>query len=293
MINTPLGLRVVVGPEAALLKKAFAELLGPIVLNPDEGEHASVGISAFDELTHTQKLLVLHNLADAMFVSTTPVPERTAVFDAAIAALFETLLLLVRWEIKLQTAGAERAIDPTRRQIIEAFFHLLRLQVENDRQASPQPISGDTPHAAIPEWVVDETLPTPDLDLDEEERLAREKIDGLFSLPERLDQQTDAVPSDEPQWSEDDLPRPDTTDESSWRFVLDCLCDGLLFDRDFELAQQVLDRDRDTSDGLAGLLGVTDGYFSTPAPDIRSTRQARELEKHLESLLSPWFPRNP
>lgn len=278
MINTPLGLRVVVGPEAALLKKAFAELLGPIVLAPDEEEEPTVGIPAFDGLTHTQKLLVLHNLADAMFVSTTPVPNRTAVFDAAIAALFETLLFLVRWEIKLQAAGAERDVDPTRRQIVEASFHLQRLQVEADRQASAQPISEDSSPAAIPEWVVDETSTDSGPELDVE-----------ASLPKP---QADDFTSDELQWSEDDLPEPDSTDESSWSFVLDCLCDGLLFDRDFELAQQVLDRDRDTTDGLAGLLGVTEGYFSTAAPDILTPEEEQQLEQHLESLLSPWFARN-
>ena len=290
MINTPLGLRVVVGPEAALLKNAFAELLGPIIQIPDEEQETAIGVPAFAGLTPTQKLLVLHNLADAMFVSTTPVPDRSAIFDAAVGALFETLSLLVRWEITLQAGGPEPDVVSTRLQILEAFYHLQRLQVEANRQPTERD-SEDEPHPAIPDWVLDEASPDPSLELDDETRQAREKLNDLFALPELTALPASDSPSDQPQWSEDDLPEPDSTDESGWNFVLECLCDGILFDRDFELSNQVLDRDPDSTDGITKMLGISDSYFSTAAPDILTSQQQEQIEQQLEVLLAPWFSR--
>ena len=109
MLETPLGRRTLVGAEAILVRQAIADMVAPLLAATDDRsarEHeipAETGVALYDELTDAQKLAVTHHVARALFDSAVSPPERNAVFEAAIAAVFASILSLIGIETGFQS----------------------------------------------------------------------------------------------------------------------------------------------------------------------------------------------
>jgi hypothetical protein len=213
----------------------MADLVGPLLAATDDrsptedGISVETGVALFDELTDGQKLAAMHHIAGALFDSGVAPPERNAVFEAAIAAVFASILDTIGIETGLQSMQLPvRDQTAWRRLVIDAWFHRKRLD------------------------------------------------DGL-----------------EGPWTENDIPTPDAMEMDEWDFHLECLLDAILFDRDFQMAAGFLDQSPDSADAARSVLGVGESYFATPAPDILTATQRRQIESNLKALLAPHLQIDP
>lgn len=80
-----------------------------------------------------------------------------------------------------------------------------------------------------------------------------------------------------PVWVEilDQLPDEDSRNIKQWESLIDSLADAILWDRDFELADQFLDEEPAQSRERRSLLGISDDYFTGIAPDPRTNELQR------------------
>lgn len=65
------------------------------------------------------------------------------------------------------------------------------------------------------------------------------------------------------------VPSPNCNDIHAWEALVEYLADGILWDRDFEMADSFLDVDPGVSHHRRQLLGIDDDYFTRVAPDPR------------------------
>lgn len=134
MLETLTGRRVLTGAEAELVGQALAELAWPYFSRPDgaipyaEDELPTFGLPLYDGLTQTQKLAVIHRVAQVLFDPTVHSPDRNAVFDSTIAAIFASIRTDVEVDADLQTAFPDEDHTARRRQIINACLHVKQLQ---------------------------------------------------------------------------------------------------------------------------------------------------------------------
>ena len=103
MWRTELGERILEGPEAALFRDAFANLIDPS--NLCEDRDYQVGVDVFDQLTYGQKLAMLAHVANALLRRDVPAPELTALSEGTVAAVFHHLKIMVQIEIELSEMG--------------------------------------------------------------------------------------------------------------------------------------------------------------------------------------------
>jgi hypothetical protein len=66
-----------------------------------------------------------------------------------------------------------------------------------------------------------------------------------------------------------ELPAETSTDMAWWEGLISGLCDAVLWDRDFEMAESFLDVDPGVSQQRRRLLGIDDDYFTRVGPDPR------------------------
>lgn len=94
--------------------------------------------------------------------------------------------------------------------------------------------------------------------------------------PDRIEDDEEMEPAESEllhHWHEAELktrPRDDfVSDLRRWELLVNELCDSILWDRDFEMADGFLDLDPGVSRQRRRLLGIDDEYFTTVAPDPR------------------------
>ena len=105
--------------EAALFRQSLA-ILVDMVRDDTEGVWR-LGIAPFDNLQPNQKLVVLAQAGSALLCQTEPVPKLTAVFEAAVGAVFEVSRVMVEMEID---QSAEGRLSPTWREgVLAAARH--------------------------------------------------------------------------------------------------------------------------------------------------------------------------
>lgn len=80
------------------------------------------------------------------------------------------------------------------------------------------------------------------------------------------------------------LPKLGSSDQDAWHEIVEWLSDEILWDRDFELGEDLFDCPPDTGAAIKQQMGIDDDYYSTPAPDARSDKLAEALFDHLEAL---------
>jgi hypothetical protein len=94
---TPEGQRVLKGAEAALFKEALGVLVD-LVRDDDEGMW-HFAAPPFDALQPNPKLALLAQVGTAMLRENEPMPRLTAVSEAAVGAVYETIRVMVETEI--------------------------------------------------------------------------------------------------------------------------------------------------------------------------------------------------
>jgi hypothetical protein len=256
-------------------------------------EPTEYGVLLFDELPWPDRLCVLETVGRSLLCSTTRTISSSAVLDACVAAIFNQVLQEIDCEIEhshefpLQASHAWR--EMTCHAFAEAFQDELDGLVMDDVKAE----STDTP-TEIPEWLRD-------LDADEYSSEAIERgefIEGEMQQWEGFtweevgefgSSSDDEFPFDfdddeeGPQIASiyENPPSAECTDIETWRDVIDALMDRVLADRDFDLAERVLDAPPSVAMELRRNLGIGEDYFVTPAPSARDTpmRLAAKLRR--------------
>ncbi len=97
MWHTSEGDRVLDGEEAALFRAAVLALVERV--KDERAEEPAYCIQLFDELTWSQRIAVLEQVASHLLASTEKPPELTAVNEAAIGAVFEHISFEIDSEI--------------------------------------------------------------------------------------------------------------------------------------------------------------------------------------------------
>jgi hypothetical protein len=72
----------------------------------------------------------------------------------------------------------------------------------------------------------------------------------------------------------------------SWELQIELLADRILWDRDYELADTLMDVDPDAATEQKQFLGISDDYFSAIAPDISDQEFAAVLQS-LREMVRP------
>jgi hypothetical protein len=113
---TPEGERVLQGAEARLFREALGMIVD-MVRDDDNEELWQFGAPPFDKLQPNQKLAVLAEVGSALLQENQPMPRLTAVLEAAVGAVYETIMLMVEMEID---QPAEERESPTWRELVLA-----------------------------------------------------------------------------------------------------------------------------------------------------------------------------
>ena len=132
MWPTPDGERTLQGAEAALFKAGLGMLVDTVRNNAEGRWHFD--ISLFDGLQPHQKLAVLARIGSALLCQDQSPPKLTAIWEAAVGAVFEAIRRMVEtevdqgqlshvWRKRVVNAACERQIeellDPTSEDIEE------------------------------------------------------------------------------------------------------------------------------------------------------------------------------
>lgn len=113
MWHTPCGDRVICGAEAELIRVSIDLLVESIQEEGfEEGElQFSSGIQIFDELTWTQKLAAVEQVARYLLTSTPDILPLSAVNEAVVGAIFEHVNQMVELEIASESFGIFSAVQ--------------------------------------------------------------------------------------------------------------------------------------------------------------------------------------
>ena len=100
MWRTSEGDRTLEGPEAALVAAAVTGMVEQIREESSAyGDQWAYGVALFDELTWTQRLAILDQVATHLLTPTPKTLELTAVAEATVGALFQHVRVELDWEI--------------------------------------------------------------------------------------------------------------------------------------------------------------------------------------------------
>jgi hypothetical protein len=92
--------------------------------------------------------------------------------------------------------------------------------------------------------------------------------------------------------ADSDVPPPASEDIGQWDLLIDSLGDGLLWDRDWEMEADFVDRHPDQIAAIKSLMRISDEYFTDIAPD--PTRQElANIRKRLNELTGLSHPETP
>lgn len=72
-----------------------------------------------------------------------------------------------------------------------------------------------------------------------------------------------------------ELPDPECADGSEWDFLVDVLAQGILWDDDFDIAEEFLDAPPDVSESMRDSLSIDEAYFTAIPPDPRDADMTR------------------
>ncbi len=147
MWHTAAGDRTLTGAEAILLRESLGHVVDMIERDADIDESWPFDIPVFDSLAWQQKLALLANVAAALFRKDVPMPELTAVSEAAVAVLFENIAQCIQIEIDFahDLEMCDDGLDP-------AFWRKLVLAAIEDTDSKEL---GFIPTAAQPHPLAD------------------------------------------------------------------------------------------------------------------------------------------
>jgi len=85
-------------------------------------------------------------------------------------------------------------------------------------------------------------------------------------------------------WIERYPPQANSRDAERWEgVIMDTLAEGILWDADYDMADEFLDDDPDSADAKRRLLAIDEDYFAAPPPDATDAELA-EIRRKLAKL---------
>jgi hypothetical protein len=141
---TPEGERVLTGAEWALFREGLDYCWMWVEETIDHDDDWEFGVQAFDVLQPTQRLAVLANVGIALTDKTVPYPDLTTHDEAAIAAIFRTVLGQIGLEI--DCGSDKRWKDPTRmrRLALAAWRELMEYEEAEAQKLTSKPREAGT-----------------------------------------------------------------------------------------------------------------------------------------------------
>ncbi|MCC9599176.1 hypothetical protein LOC67_01290 [Stieleria sp. JC731] len=73
---------------------------------------------------------------------------------------------------------------------------------------------------------------------------------------------------------------PECTEVDRWQWLVECLADRILWDRDFDLVEEMIDAPPERAAAMRAALGITPEYYTAIAPDPTDT----QIDSLFESL---------
>ena len=70
---------------------------------------------------------------------------------------------------------------------------------------------------------------------------------------------------------------PECDETEKWEFEIECIADRILWDRDWELDDLMVDNSPEQANFLKAHLGIDGDYFTSIAPDPRNLKQVRRI----------------
>jgi hypothetical protein len=245
MWRTPEGERVLVGAEWELFRNGLCLSWDWIEDTFDDDDGYDFGVEAFDRLQSPQKLALLALVGTALKDESLPRPEFTSHNEAAIAAIFRQIKASIELEI-VAPADCPPMSDPTSiRKLVLAAYR----EVVEPEQTNTHRGANEAGSAHL-----SGTTPLVVFDDDDEDR----------------------------PWLP---PTEDCNDLDKWETALYFLVHRILWDDDFDLGDELMDRPSMESGRLMGFIGIDDDYFTAIAPDPGDD----ELPAIREQLLPPIF----
>jgi hypothetical protein len=114
MWRTARGERTLVGAEAALVRITIANLYHHLVTDClPLHDSATTGAKPFDRLSGEQQLAMLAEVGEALLRPDVPAPDRTAIREATVAAIFGYMDVLVDLEIDAEQYVIDQPTGPT------------------------------------------------------------------------------------------------------------------------------------------------------------------------------------
>jgi hypothetical protein len=199
MWHTPSGDRALAGAEALLVKAAITGVAEQIMEESsgyfDQWEY---GVYRFDELTLSQRLQLLEQVAAHLLTATRETLELTAVCEAAVAAIFAHVLVEVDWEID----NDDRPTTRWRSLILAAYAECFGDDAEDDFQVPEATSIERSDWELLVECLADNILWDRDFEMEE----------FLDASPEMSAMLKEHMGIDEDYYS---APAPDTSSEAA------------------------------------------------------------------------------
>lgn len=223
MWHTPSGDRVLKGVEANLVRASLRSLLRIINDGSDDFDHSPLfGVPPFDELEQAQRVVLLAQVAAALFRPDVPPMRLTAVVEATVCSLYLNVMNEIEAEIEQQFAFVgEVPCRRWRRLVATAAFEAEFGDSRADSHDMMQYMAVST--------------------------------------------------------------RPDCVDLTEWEIEVSGLCDLVCGDRDWQLADELLDQPPEVAERLKAHLGIDDDYFTAmvPLPKVSELLRARRSLRDL------------
>ncbi len=258
------GDRVLNGAEAELVRVSLGCMIDRLqdrVADPKnlEGDWRwDFDVPLFDQLTTSEQLAVLRQITEHLFTPTAETLAPSAVIEAGVYAIFQTLRQFIEEEIDQQRLGLdEDELDQDDWYSDRTPSLRMRTLTAYHECFSDEDFGDD-------EGICDEDG-FDDADGFGEEDLA--DVDLGFAGSEKLT----AYSQDMDQWND----------------VIESLADQILCDRDFEMADDFLDLDPPLATAMKDSLGIRTDYYSDVAADVR----AEQIEETITAIRKITHPK--
>ncbi|MAI72492.1 MAG: hypothetical protein CMM01_16515 [Rhodopirellula sp.] len=151
MWHTSRGDRTLQGDEATLVREAIDTMVDVLSLHIDDdpagGAICESGIAVFDQLTSSQRIALLHDVAAHLLTDSGDAPQLSAPLEATVAAIFKDVRDHVAIEVDFpqSTEHARWVERPGWRHLVASAFHSVTISEGDFENLEELPLeaSGD------------------------------------------------------------------------------------------------------------------------------------------------------
>jgi hypothetical protein len=198
MWRTPHGERTLKGAEAWIVAEAVGEVFYPLDMSSDGDDSWISGEPCIDNLSRSQKLVVLADVANALISDEVPAPKLFQLIEAVVNAIYGEIASLIQLEIDEAGEGIQDDPFRLRRKVLEArgpiepFEDPAIEDFEEEDPLSPECVDMERWHDAIEDlssrvlWDADwkSGNPIETLVMDAPPEVVEEARGRIFDVPE-------------------------------------------------------------------------------------------------------------